>query len=204
MNAFEFVDTFMNHLIEIREESSTKHIVWGDFIIDIAGESDRKLNFIQNLHALGFEHANNPKDFTRVSQSSQSTIDSVFSNFTVQTHVHNSSASHQFGVIIESRSINTKKDSKKRVSFRDIKKLEKLETKLLLKNNIREKFENNPFPKNILTSLEMLEKLLRILEKVLDEIILQKNIKPQSEEKRWITNEVKNQCSKKIKLWKNF
>ena len=85
MNAFEFVDTLMNHLFEIREESNTKHIVCGDFNIDIAGESDRKQNLIQNLHALRFELANNPKDFTRVSQSSQSTIDLVFSNFTVQT-----------------------------------------------------------------------------------------------------------------------
>ena len=50
----------------------------------------------------------------------------------------------------------------------------------------------------------MLENLLGILEKVLDEIIPQKNIKPQSEGKRCITNDVKNQCSKKIKLWKKF
>ena len=50
----------------------------------------------------------------------------------------------------------------------------------------------------------MLENLLRILEKVLDEIIPQKNIKPKSEGKRWITNEVKRQCSKNIKLWKMF
>ena len=204
-NAFEFVHTLMNHLFEIREESNAKHIACGDFNIDIAGESDRKQNLIQNIHALGFELANNPKDFTRVSQSSKSTIDLVFSNFTVQTHVHNSSASYHFGVIIESRSINTKKDSEK-MSFisRNWKKLEKIETKLILNNKIREKFEINPFPKNILTSSEMLENLLRILEKVLDEIIPQKNIKPQSEGKRWITNEVKNQCSKKIKLWKKF
>ena len=205
MNAFEFVDTLMNHLFEIQEESNTKHIVCGDFNIDIAGESDRKQNLLQNLQALGFELANNPKDFTRVSQSSQSTIDLVFSNFTVQTLVHNSSASDHFGVIIEARSISTKKDSEKK-SFisRNWKKLEKLETKLLLNNKIREKFEIDPFPKNILTSMETLENLLRLLEKVLEEIIPQKNIKPQSEGKRWITNEVKNQCSKKIKLWKKF
>ena len=81
MNAFEFVDRLMNYLFEIREESNTKLIVCGDFNIDIAGESDRKKNFIQNLHALGFELANSPKDFTRVSQSSQSTIDLVFFKF---------------------------------------------------------------------------------------------------------------------------
>ena len=75
VNAFEFVDTLMNHLYEIGEESNTNHIVCGDFNIDIAGESDRKQNLIQNLHDLVFELANNPKDFTRVSQSSQSTID---------------------------------------------------------------------------------------------------------------------------------
>ena len=96
MNALEFVDTLMNPLFEIGEESKTKHIVCGDFNIDIAGESDRKQNLIRNLHALGFELANNPKDFTRVSQSSQSTIDLVFSNFTVQTHVHNSSECDHF------------------------------------------------------------------------------------------------------------
>ena len=146
------------------------------------------------------------QDFTRVSQSSQSKIDLVFSNFTVQTHVHISSASDHFGVTIESRSINTKKDSeKKEFHFAKLeKKLEKLETKLLSHNKIREKFEINPFPKNILTSSEMLENLLRLMEKVLDEIIPQKNIKPQSEGKRWISNEVKNQCSKKIKLWKKI
>ena len=111
----------MNHLFEIREESNTKHILCDDFNIDIAGESHRKQNLIQNLHALRFQLANNPKDFKRVSQSSQSTIDLVFSNFTVQTHVHNSSASDHFGVIIESRSINTKTE-KKRISFREIGK----------------------------------------------------------------------------------
>ena len=83
-----------------------------------------------------------------------------------------------------------------------MEKLEKLESKLLLKNKFREKFEISPFPKNVLTSSEILKNLLRILEKVLDETIPQKNIKPQSEGKRWITNEVKNQCSKTIKLWK--
>ena len=31
-----------------------------------------------------------------------------------------------------------------------------------------------------------------------------KNIEPQSEGKRWITHDVKNQCSKKIKLWEKF
>ena len=61
----------MNHLFEIGEESNTNHIVCGDFNIDIAGESDRKQNLIQNLHAIGFELANNPKDFKRVSQSSE-------------------------------------------------------------------------------------------------------------------------------------
>ena len=71
MNAFEFVDTLMNHLFDIGEESNTNYIVCGDFNIDIAGESDRKQNLIQNLHALGFELANNLKDFKRVSQSSQ-------------------------------------------------------------------------------------------------------------------------------------
>ena len=113
MNAFEFVDTLMNYLFEIREKSNPKHFVCGDFNVDIAGVSDRKLNLIQNLHALGFELADNPKDFTRVSQSSQSTVDLVYFNFTGQTHVHNSSASDHFGVIIESRSINTKKDTEK-------------------------------------------------------------------------------------------
>ena len=94
---------------------------------------------------------------------------------------------------------------KTRGSFREIgKKLDKLETKLLLNNKIREKFENSLFPKNIPTSPEMLETLRRMLEKLLDEILPPKNIKPQSEGKRWITNEVKNQCSKKIKLWKMF
>ena len=81
MNAFEFVDTLRNHLFEIREESNTKRIVCGDFNIDIVDESNRKQNLIQNLHALGFELANNPKDFTRVSQSSQSTIDLAFFKF---------------------------------------------------------------------------------------------------------------------------
>ena len=141
-----------------------------------------------------------------MSQSSQSTIDLVFfSILTVQTHVHNSSASDDFGVIIESRSINTKKDSKKK-SFisRNWKKLENIETKLLLNNKIREKFENKTIPKKIPTSSEMLQILLRILEKVPDEIIPHKNIKPQSETKRWITKEVKNQCSKKVKFWKKF
>ena len=74
MNFFEF-DILMNHLFEIGEQSKTNHIVRGDFNIDIAVESDRKLNRIQNLHALGFELAN----FTRLSQSSHSTINKVFS-----------------------------------------------------------------------------------------------------------------------------
>ena len=126
---------------------------------------------------------NNPEDFTRVSQSSQSTIDLVYN---------------------QDQSTQRKTAKKKSLISRNWKKLEKLETKLLLNNKIREKFEINLFPKNILTSSEMLENLLRILEKVLDEIIPQKNKKPQSEGKRWITNEVRNQCSKKIKLWKKF
>ena len=68
INASQFVDILMNHLFEIGEESKTSHIVCGDFNIDIAGESDRKQNLIQNLNALGFELANNPEDFARLSQ----------------------------------------------------------------------------------------------------------------------------------------
>ena len=82
------------------------------FFKTLLPEGQTNLNSLtKNLHALGFDLANNPKDFTRLSQSSESTIDLVFSNFTVQTHVHNSSASDHFGVIVESGSINTKEDS---------------------------------------------------------------------------------------------
>ena len=205
MNAFEFSDTLKNHLFEIGEKSNTNHIVCGDFNIGIAVKSDRKQNLTLILLALGFELANNPNEFTRKSQSSQSTIELVFSNFTVQTHVHNSSASDPFSVIIETRSINTRKYSEKKTFFsRNWKKIEKKEIKLLSKNEIRKKYENNPFPRNIPTSSEMLENLLRILEKVLDEIISHKNLKPQIEGKRWITIEMKNQCSKKMKFWKMF
>ena len=81
MNAFEFVDILMNHLIEIGEESKTNDIVCGDFNLEVQDESDRKQNLMQNLNALGHELANNPNDFTRVSQSSQPTFDLVFFKF---------------------------------------------------------------------------------------------------------------------------
>ena len=94
MNPFEFVDILMNQLFKIGEEIKTNHLDCGDFNTAIIGESDQKQNLIQSLHALVFELANNPKDFTRVSQSSQSTTELVFWNNTVQTHVHYSSASN--------------------------------------------------------------------------------------------------------------
>ena len=50
----------MNHLFEIGEQMKTNHIDCGDFSIDLAGESERNQNLIQNLHALGFKLAINP------------------------------------------------------------------------------------------------------------------------------------------------
>ena len=122
MSAFEFVDSLMNYLFEIREESNTKHIVCGDFNIDIAGESDRKQNLIQNLHALGFELANNLKDFARFSQSSQSTIDLVFFLILQFKHMF---IIRQRIILVSSlnqdQSIQ-RKTAKKRVSFLEIGK----------------------------------------------------------------------------------
>ena len=125
----------------------------------------------------------------------------MFANFDSKTDVRIHSVTDHYGVIL-STTMQTYTPKQTCFESRNWKKLERVQTRLefnsLIKEKIQEHITGHENAKEMLTVIEQ-----SILE-ALDKVVPCKKITPRQEDRKWITNQVKNSCTKKQAAWIRF
>ena len=191
----------MNHVLQVGFKNNKRHVICGDFNIDVSKDNEDSCDLLEQLNSLNFTLITDKYDPTRIGLKSKSTIVLVFANFDSKTDVRIHSVTDHYGVIL-STTMQTYTPKQTCFESRNWKKLERVQTRLefnsLIKEKIQERITGHENAKEMLTVIEQ-----SILE-ALDKVVPCKKITPRQEDRKWITNQVKNSCTKKQAAWIRF
>ena len=93
----EFLALLGNHMTKLKSREATKHLICGDFIINVFLEDRKVSKLIEMLSYFGFQLKNN-RMATRETTCSKTSIDLFFSNFEGVCNVEKSALSDHYTV----------------------------------------------------------------------------------------------------------
>ena len=141
----EFIDELLNHVLQVGFKNNKRHVICGDFNIDVSKDNEDSCDLLEQLNSLNFTLITDKYDPTRIGLKSKSTIDLVFTNFDSKTDVRIHSVTDHYAVILSTTQI-------------------RLELTSLIKEKIQEHITGHENAKEMLTVIE--QSILEALDKV--------------------------------------
>ena len=200
--------TFQNfpleHLFAMGPKNN--HILCGDLNIDFSKYNKKTENFLREIGSLSLYLKSKKNEHTRETIRSNSTLDVFFSNFECETEVLKTKVSDHYGVCLKVSDLNDDQNNtieNEREKQRNWNALNRFTNVLELNVELSIELKSKDDFFRLCTAEEGIRNLENIINKTLD-LLTPKKIITNKKRRNWITNEVKNACSKKQRLWNNF
>ena len=88
-------------MFELKSDTKDKHILSGDFNIDLYVVTQDSTQLLVKIKLLGFNLISGPNDSARFTQKSQTTIDLAFANFPCTSRTTEHAINDHYGVEVD-------------------------------------------------------------------------------------------------------
>lgn len=176
-----------------------KHVICGDINIDLLAESRVKQHYLNTLNSYGFQPVNG-NYATRVTTTSKTCLDHIICTNHLNFKVIESSITDHYPLLVELKVKEPIKRVKQPIrSFIQLQQNDN-ETKMLFK--LKHDLEKEEL--SLCNDVHLYaEKLINTINKVADLYIPVKYVENKNND-QWVTNQVKNACAKKDKLYRRM
>ena len=195
----EFLNQLSDHIMNIKTNSNKKHIVCGDFNVNLLIENNSTKKLLELMSFFNLNLQSN-RLITRETGQSRTAIDHFFANFNSKCWVNKTEISDHYSVFFSTEFIQENKNSEAHFLSKQLHKLNSLDTRKDLNFEVYQQLKCKNF-EHFENPDEAIKSLQKLILEAKEKIIPTKKITLRKEDKIWVTAKIKNLAKKKQNLF---